>query len=153
MIQTPRDRAIGLTLLAVGLLACASSLLGKGTVWVWLLAASGLSLSAHRSSKNALWVVPGGLLGGLALSFLFTFPVVPSLATRIGRWLRADGGAGTSSARLGVVARRDLCAHLGVRGALDEHSTDDFADRWLRRVLLVAVQTRMNPDQNESRPE
>jgi hypothetical protein len=71
MIQTLRDRAIGLTLLAVGLLAFVSTVMGKGTVWVWFLAVSGLSLRAHRSSKNSLWVVPGGLLGGLALSFLF----------------------------------------------------------------------------------
>jgi hypothetical protein len=95
MTQQPRDRAIGLTLFAVGLLAFVSSMLGKGTVWVWLLSAAGLCLLAHRSgnkarllanpqsnahpdpltpqawNRNALWVVPGGLLGGLALSFLF----------------------------------------------------------------------------------
>ena len=95
MTQQPRERAIGLTLFAVGLLALISSLLGKGTVWVWLLSAAGLCLLAHRAgnrastlkipnsgsntapsthrawNRNALWVVPGGLLGGLALSFLF----------------------------------------------------------------------------------
>jgi hypothetical protein len=95
MTQHPRDRAIGLTLFAVGLLALVSSFLGKGTVWVWLLSAAGLCLLAHRTgnkakqfanqnsnrqtpnpptppawNRNALWVVPGGLLGGLALSFL-----------------------------------------------------------------------------------
>ena len=68
--MTERDRTIGTSLLALGVLLLVSNITGAGSGWIWLAAIAAVFLYAHRTRREPGLAVPGGVLAGIALGVL-----------------------------------------------------------------------------------